>query len=144
MIWYFCLFLFLWHKASLCMAVSLSCVLNVHSCAMFWRVTRWRLLEALRKLSQQHFFRALHGFPCWLPLSGGCVGVNSLPSVFILLTYSDATQLSSTNVGSPAQQLWSLFLNNVTTRHSSCLSENLKHSVSFWFALLLGLFILKY
>lgn len=41
-----------------------------------------------RELSQKALFRALRSSPCWLLLSGGRAGVNPLPSVFILLTYS--------------------------------------------------------
>lgn len=54
---------------------------------------------------ERMLLRAHYSSPCGLPLSGGHVGVNPLPSVFILLSYSDATQLSSANVGSLPQQL---------------------------------------
>ena len=47
-------------------------------------ISRRRLENSPRK----RFLRALHRSPRWLLLSGGRVGVNPLPSVFILLTYS--------------------------------------------------------
>lgn len=66
----------------------MQCLCMVVQDAMFWWVTRWHLIEALSELSPKVLFRAHHSSPCWLPLSGGCIGVNPLPSVFILLSYS--------------------------------------------------------
>lgn len=71
-------------------------------------VARWHLAKTLGKPPPSP--------PCWLPSSGGRVGVN-LPSVFILLTCSVGHHTTGLcKCGSPVEQLQRLFLNGLTAR----------------------------